>query len=78
MGMFDSVIVRCPKCGTEVEFQSKAGECRLNNYAPESAPPAVLVDTVGQTATCPTCATKVESVLMGPVPVAFVARGDDG
>lgn len=29
MGMYDSVMVRCPKCGEEHEFQSKSGECLL-------------------------------------------------
>jgi hypothetical protein len=38
MGMFDSVVVRCPKCRRGMEFQSKAGECILAQYAPEDAP----------------------------------------
>lgn len=25
MGMYDTVSVECPKCGVDVEFQSKAG-----------------------------------------------------
>ncbi len=27
MGMFDSIMVKCPECGKEVEFQSKSGAC---------------------------------------------------
>ena len=29
MGMFDSLIVKCPNCNEQVEFQSKAGGCNL-------------------------------------------------
>ncbi len=32
MGMFDSVFVTCPDCGSEIEFQSKGGECLLREY----------------------------------------------
>ena len=32
MGMYDSVWVKCPKCGEENEFQSKSGECILGFY----------------------------------------------
>lgn len=32
MGMFDSVWVKCPKCGTENEFQTKSErKFRINN-----------------------------------------------
>lgn len=29
MGMFDTVLVPCPRCGLEAEFQSKSGPCEL-------------------------------------------------
>ena len=38
MGMFDSVIAACPKCKEPLEFQSKAGECRLRRYSVNSVP----------------------------------------
>lgn len=44
MGMFDSVIVPCPACGGEVEFQSKAGECRLRRYHVSSVPMGIAAD----------------------------------
>ena len=31
MGMFDTVWIRCPKCGAEVGFQIKAGDCPGNH-----------------------------------------------
>ncbi|WP_156829747.1 hypothetical protein [Methylovulum miyakonense] len=44
MGMFDSVYVPCPKCGELNEFQSKGGDCLLNEYTLENAPANVLLD----------------------------------
>jgi len=32
MSCFDRVWVRCPKCGHDVEFQSKAGSCAMDEY----------------------------------------------
>lgn len=45
MGMFDSLIVCCPICGENVEFQSKGGECILAQYNIVNVPPEVLWDT---------------------------------
>jgi peptide subunit release factor 1 (eRF1) len=42
MGMFDSVWVKCPKCGEENEFQSKGGECNLSNYNLDDCPNDVM------------------------------------
>jgi hypothetical protein len=39
MGMFDSFHHPCRACGAEVEWQSKAGECRLRDYRLISNPP---------------------------------------
>ena len=44
MGMFDSVWVKCPKCGTENEFQSKSGLCILEDYTLENCPEDVFVN----------------------------------
>ena len=44
MGMFDSVWVRCPKCETENEFQTKSGNCFLEEYTLENCPDDVLSD----------------------------------
>lgn len=44
MGMFDSVYVRCPKCGKENEFQSKSGDCISGVYNLENCPDDVLED----------------------------------
>ena len=44
MGMFDTVIVPCPKCGEEHEFQSKSGECSLQVVNLDECPSDVLED----------------------------------
>lgn len=60
MGMFDSVYVRCPRCNEPVEFQSKAGDCRLAGYSPNAVPMAVALDLDGATTTCGKCNYEVE------------------
>ena len=52
MGMFDSVIATCPKCGKDVEFQSKAGECALRTYSATSVPPEIAKDVAGDAQAC--------------------------
>jgi len=44
MGMYDSVWVKCPKCSKEYEFQSKSGDCVLDNFNLEECPENVLKD----------------------------------
>ena len=62
MGMFDSVMVSCPKCGTENEIQSKGGDCTMTTYYAHDAPPMVLLDAIADkdygVVTCKECATK--------------------
>ena len=52
MGMFDSLYVRCSRCGEDVEFQSKAGECYCNSYNVDNCPPAIAGDLIGKTRSC--------------------------
>ena len=42
--MYDSVWVKCPKCETENEFQTKSGECFLENYTLENCPDDALAN----------------------------------
>lgn len=55
MGMFDSVMVPCPACGTVNEFQSKGGLCQLRRYTPENAPADVLGPLLNETEQCSNC-----------------------
>lgn len=52
MGMFDSVNVKCPKCGEVVEFQSKAGNCYLDNYFINKVPISIAIALHGSKETC--------------------------
>ena len=61
MGMFDTVLVPCPKCGTESEFQSKGGECMLRTYKLDDCPSDVLSDVNRHSPNiCEQCETKFE------------------
>lgn len=42
MGMYDSVMVNCPQCGKEHEFQSKSGDCLLEVYTLKNCPDDVM------------------------------------
>jgi len=58
MGCFDSIWVPCPDCGEESEFQSKGGECLLQNYKLHEAPADVLSDVNRHAPnTCVKCGT---------------------
>ena len=56
MGMYDTVWIRCPKCGAQVDFQSKAGDCFLHDYGwpddAETIPKAILADLSGEKERC--------------------------
>lgn len=66
MGMFDSVYVKCRSCGSEVEFQSKAGECALRSYyfgvmppSKGAVPDVIAADLIGKTEVCESCGASV-------------------
>jgi len=44
MGMYDTVLVKCPKCGKEHEFQTKSGECFLDVYTLKDCPDDVILN----------------------------------
>ncbi len=52
MGMFDSVMLKCPKCASEVEFQSKAGDCDGSIYGPADAPMEILASLHDKVVRC--------------------------
>jgi uncharacterized protein YbaR (Trm112 family) len=57
MGMFDSLIVACPKCHKELEFQSKSGSCGLDVYNADNLPPEVAIGMNGDIIKCQHCKT---------------------
>jgi len=44
MGMYDEVILSCPKCNKLNEFQSKWGACKLERYSLNNAPLPIIAD----------------------------------
>lgn len=58
MGMYDCVIVKCPRCSRDVYFQSKGGECLGRNYEVHEAPADVLQDADRHGETCEGCGLK--------------------
>jgi predicted RNA-binding Zn-ribbon protein involved in translation (DUF1610 family) len=73
MGMFDSVWVNCPKCGSVIQFQSKAGECALIDYGLNDAPPRVLGSLDGDTETCPDCGSVI-IIRVSVLAIPYVCR----
>lgn len=68
MGMFDSVMVPCPECGTFEEFQSKAGPRILATYYdPDDVPPAIAADLAGRESRCDNCGAGIHLRLRGRV-----------
>jgi endogenous inhibitor of DNA gyrase (YacG/DUF329 family) len=55
MGLFDSVVTGCPKCGHLLEWQSKAGVRSLYRYPLSDVPIEIAVDLSGETVVCPQC-----------------------
>ena len=66
MGMFDYVIADCPKCGAQVVFQSKGGECSLLRYHVSSVPPEVARYIVGESQIC-RCGEVIKLKLSKPI-----------
>ena len=59
MGMFDSVMVRCPICSGKIEFQSKAGACVLAEFDPTEAPEEIVADLDGEREVCRNCGHEI-------------------
>jgi len=44
MGMYDEILVPCPKCGELYPAQSKSGPCELQTFELGEAPEGAIVD----------------------------------
>ena len=58
MGMFDSLIIECPKCKKDLEIQSKSGCCMLDVYNKNNLPAEVAVGLNGDVIECEFCRCK--------------------
>jgi len=52
MGMYDTVIFTCPKCGETLTDQSKAGQCLLREFPCDDVPTEIAVDLNGEEIWC--------------------------
>jgi hypothetical protein len=57
MGCFDSLYIKCPKCGSELEFQSKSGPCELMDFTAENKdlPAQIAIGMQGDVVKCAVC-----------------------
>jgi|WetSurMetagenome_2_1015567.scaffolds.fasta_scaffold42505_6 hypothetical protein len=55
MGMYDSFIIRCPKCKRNLEFQSKSGPCMLMRCTPQDLPMEIAIGINGDVVECQFC-----------------------
>lgn len=58
MGLYDTIMAPCPRCGTKNEFQSKGGDCSLATYELNEAPADVLSDANRHRTVCERCGTR--------------------
>lgn len=52
MGVFNRILVTCPACGAEVEFQTKSGSCQMKSYPISSVPPREVEGILGESVIC--------------------------
>lgn len=67
MGMFDRVSARCPNCNEIIEWQSKAGDCNLDDYSIESVPVEIAADIDGEYTSCDNCTHSVRIKSIFPI-----------
>ena len=61
MGVFDTVMVACPKCGYRKELQSKSGMCGMDRFELADAPPDVMGGILADGPyECPACKNAIE------------------
>lgn len=66
MGMFDEIMINCPRCGESNLEQSKAGDCNLNVYSLNDAPIEILESLTEEPLYCDKCGFKYEIQLAPP------------
>ncbi len=60
MGMYDSILVKCPYCKSDLEFQSKSGPCMLTSFEGEKIDLIVAVGCNGDIVKCQKCKKNIE------------------
>ena len=73
MGLYDEVIAICPKCGNEIAFQSKAGNCAMERFDSRDVPFDIAEDVNGQCEECSVCGNYV-SIELGHTTARMIVR----
>ena len=55
MGLFDSVNIKCEKCGETYEHQTKVDDCVLQCYDIKTAPPMIKAELAKYGSDCDHC-----------------------
>ena len=76
MGCYDTLRVRCPKCASPIDFQTKAGDCRLERYSVRNVPPNIAGALDGESGACDACGHVVQLHVQTIVTIG--APGDEG
>ena len=66
MGMFDSVLLPCPKCYEQIELQSKAGKCAGEVFDSWRVPIKIAEDLSVNPIECSECHRSFEIVSEAP------------
>ena len=60
MGVYDTVWAKCPKCGEDLGFQTKSGECNFSDYYLTNAPDDVMANVNRHSPVMCECGCKYE------------------
>ena len=60
MGLFDTVVGECEKCGAQIEIQSKSGPCTLDRHWIKDVPMSVVNGILDEIVFCPKCGEKYQ------------------
>ncbi len=65
MGLYDSVWMPCKKCGHEIDFQSKAGDCLMYDYKPTGIPYLIAreIHESGYVSRCRECGERFRAMI---------------
>ena len=74
MGMFDSIMVDCPKCKNKIEFQTKALGGSLSCYTIKNAPKVCIADLGGEVFHCGKCDCWFSFTVKTPPKVVLISK----
>lgn len=77
MGMFDRIFFKCEECGYDIEAQSKAGGCNLEDHSSECVPVAIADDLENEIIECCSCGSEFKIISLVPlrgVPMGLIKK----